>query len=133
MNFPWSSTPSSRCSYGDDVASMAWSRHTIAKTQLRQHVASMAWDARNLISTQVAPPVKVPREAVGALASLIPDYKACLSGLESRLGTGPKLRQPTGFGRGFLNAPAAPAPAPRRRSRSRSNSSSTGFRRGFLG
>ena len=91
---------------------------------------------------KVAPPTKVPRESVGALSSFIPDYKACLSGLEARLGTGRKLRQPAGgFGRGFLNAPArsrssssssAPAPAPRR-SRSRSNSTSSGFRRGFLG
>ena len=90
---------------------------------------------------KVAPPVKVPRESVGALSSFIPDYKACLSGLEARLGTGRKLRQPAGgFGRGFLNAPArsrssssSSAPAPARRSRSRSNSSSSGFRRGFLG
>ena len=101
----------------------------------------MAWGVRNLISTQVAPPTKVPRESVGALSSFIPDYKACLSGLEARLGTGRKLRQPAGgFGRGFLNAPArsrssssSSAPAPARRSRSRSNSSSSGFRRGFLG
>ena len=93
---------------------------------------------------KVAPPVKVPRESVGALSSFIPDYKSCLSGLEARLGTGRKLRQPAGgFGRGFLNQPArsrssssssaAPAPPAPRRSRSRSNSSSSGFRRGFLG
>ena len=84
----------------------------------------------------------MPRESVGALSSFIPDYKSCLSGLEARLGTGRKLRQPAGgFGRGFLNAPAparsrssssSSAPAPARRSRSRSNSSSSGFRRGSL-
>jgi len=89
---------------------------------------------------KVAPPTKVPRESVGALRPFIDDYKACLSGLEGRLGTGRKLRQPTGgFARGFLDTPA---PAPRSRSSSseapapapvRSRSSSSGFRRGFLG